>query len=96
MSTINISRESISGFISGSGTVGTLEQRLSPINRTITKFVVVRNDSANWIAVGVPGGAINGFILHAGESSPRIYAEKTDAIAIVGGAGNLNYSYIGS
>lgn len=94
---VNIAKESLpSGFMAGNGTVGTSEQVIDDKAFAIQKHIVIRADSDNGndIIVGRPGDAANGFILHAGETSPPIYVDDTSKVAVVGGAADQAYSWI--
>ena len=98
MNTVSIGNESIADpLMAGNGTVGTSEAPLSDPDFQVHKWIIVRADSGNGddIIVGRPGNAANGFILHAGESTPPMYVDNTSKIAIIGGAPAQAYSWLG-
>lgn len=94
---VEVIKESLpDGFRAGSGTVGTTEAKISTINWPVRKHIVIRANAANSnvIEVGPAGHAADGFILAAGETSPPMYVEETDAIGIIGGAASQAYSWM--
>ena len=97
MSVVHVSKESVSGFCAGNGSVGgTDEVKVTDLSLPVTKHLVIRADSGNGadIKVGRPGDATNGFILHAGETSPNLYVENTDDVAIIAASGTQNFSWV--
>lgn len=95
--TISIGNEAIDGdLLTGRGTVGTTEAKLSAPDYIIHKWIAISADSGNTddILVGCPGNAANGFILHAGESTPPIYVSNTSKIAVIGGDADQAYSWL--
>ncbi|MEX0677106.1 MAG: hypothetical protein WD063_08530 [Pirellulales bacterium] len=90
-----ITKESQPRFFAGSGTVGLTEVPLSPINLPINKFVTIKaGDNNNFILVGRRNSASEGFPLLAGEQSPPIYVETTDAIGVVGLGADQAFSWV--
>lgn len=86
MSVVHISKESVAGFLTGHGTVdNSPEVKVTDLSLPVTKHLVIRADSGNTkdIYVGRAGDAANGFVLHPGETSPPLYVENTDDVAIV-------------
>ena len=97
MTTINIGKESLEdGFLTGNGTVGTSEAKISAVNFPIRKHVVIRADSGNTntITVGRPGAATVGYVLAAGEQTPPLYVDETDKVRVIGGAASQNFSWV--
>lgn len=97
MSMVNIGKESLSdSLLTGNGSVGTSEDKISAVNLTVDKHVVVRADSGNGnvIKVGRPGQAANGFILNAGEQTPPMYVNETDKVRVIGGAAAQVFSWL--
>lgn len=97
MSMVNIGRESMpDSLLTGHGTVGTSEAKISAVSFPIAKHVVIRAaaGNTNTITVGRPGQAVNGFILAAGEQTPPIYVDETDKVRVIGGAAGQDFSYL--
>lgn len=97
MSVVSIAETTLAnGFLAGHGTIGTTEGKVSAVNFPIRKQLIIRAhaDNTNVITIGRPGDANNGFILAAGETSPPIFVNETDKLALVGGAAGQNYSWM--
>jgi hypothetical protein len=97
MSVVTIGRESIDTPVNaGHGIATTTEAPMSAIRFFILKYIVVKADSANTdvIYLGAKGYASSGFVLHAGDSSPPIPVEHSDAIGLVSASGSQGFSWI--
>jgi hypothetical protein len=97
MSMVNIGKESLEdSLLTGHGTVGTDEAKISEVNFPVAKHIVVRaaSGNGNTITVGRPGQAANGFVLAAGEQTPPMYVTETDKVRVIGGAADQDYSWI--
>lgn len=97
MSVVSIGKEALSeGFMAGSGTIGTTEGLVSPVEFPISKHIIIRATAGNsgTIKVGRPGNATNGFILAAGEQTPPIYVDATSKVAIIGSASGQGFSWL--
>lgn len=97
MTNVNIANESLQeGFNAGNGTVGTSEAKISAINFPVRKHIVIRANTGNTntVKVGTVGNATNGFVLLEGETTPPIYVNETDKVAVIGGAADQGYSWV--
>jgi len=94
---VDIDRESLAEFRTGSGTVGTEVVRLSEIGREVKKYVMLRANGANTSVIMIghsPASVADGFILSAGQQSPPLYIDDLSKVYIVGGAADQGYSWI--
>lgn len=97
MGTVQIGKESLAEFATGSGTIGTAADKLP--GREVRKHVVVRANGGNGnvVMVGHSADAVaNGFILSAGQMTPPIYIDDLSKIWVLGGAASQGYSWIAS
>lgn len=97
MGTIDIGKEALAEFATGSGTIGTSPDHLP--DHPIRKHVVVRANGANGnvIMVGHSHDAVaNGFILSAGQMTPPIYIDDLNKVWVQGGAASQGFSWIAS
>ena len=94
---VDVAKESIAGWASGNGTVGTTPQKLG--DYPVAKKVVVRANGGNSgvITIGATSDqAAEGFILAAADRSPEIYVDDINKIWVVGSAAGQGYSWIAS
>jgi hypothetical protein len=94
---VNIGKEALGEFKTGSGSVDQTETPLS-LDFQVNKHVVVRADSGNGstIKVGPIGHAASGFILKAGEQTPPIYVDSLAKIGVIGGDDDQIFSWVAS
>ena len=57
-------------------------------------MIRANDDNTGTITIGTKGNEANGYILRAGESSPRIYLDDLSKVFIVGSGANQGYSYL--
>lgn len=97
MSTVNIGKEAVAGFMSGNGTVGTDAAQVYANSIEVLKHVTVHADSGNsgTIKVGASASqASTGYVLNAGDSTPPIFVNDLSLIWVVGSGSGQNFSFI--
>lgn len=97
MSTVNIGRESLAEWSSGHGTVDQTPVQLFAGVFEVRKYVIVRANAANTGTISLGNSAIRadaGFILAAGETSPKIYIDDLSKVWLIGSADSQNYSWL--
>ena len=94
MSVLHVSKTSVPNPLNtGQGTATTVESRIATAK--VVKSITIRADSANSddILVNRAGDAKNGFVLHAGDSTPALKVQSTDELGIVSKSGSQGYSW---
>jgi hypothetical protein len=97
MSTVNIGGESLPEWCAGNGTVGTAPAQIFPSAKNVVKYIVVRANAGNsgTISLGpAPAQADAGFILAAGDTSPRIYVNDLSKVWLVGSDAAQAFSWM--
>ena len=75
----------------------TVNERGHAVGWPVKKYVMVRANGANGNVIMIghsPAGAVDGFILSAGQQSPTICVDQLNKVYLVGGAADQGYSWI--
>lgn len=94
---MDIIKEAVSEFYSGSGTVDATAAQLHT-GRTIVKWVIIKAAAdlgAKTISIGpAEGQAAGGFVLTAGQESPPICIDNLNKVWLIGSDAGCGYSWI--
>jgi hypothetical protein len=91
---MDITREAVAEFQTGSGTVGTTAARIHS-GKGLVKGVVVRAGTKPIAIQSTPGATSNaGFQLGAGEQSPWIHIDDLSKVWVIGSEAGCDYSWL--
>jgi hypothetical protein len=100
MSVVHVSKTSVRDFCAGHGVVDSSTEKvvidLGSAGLPVTKHLTIRADINNTdaILIGRPGNAAAGFVLRPGETSPPLFVENVNDVALIAASGSQAFSWV--